>query len=922
MNTRFATTLLLFLFTIGFAHAQVSLLPTLHPYPKAAFAREGFFPVNYSTVIVAPENPGFVTTNAIKYLQQIVKEYMGFTVPVVGPSTTHDGPMILIGTRSASPQLAAKLAAATPRGEMAPDSGGYVLDITSDLAIIAGTDPSGIFNGVSTFAQLMIPGDVTAFVQCVHIWDYPDYPIRWVFSQHNLRGPGQLAALRTIQDTMAFYKLNGIQQNDFKYNLLDQQPRNYFDSAYAFLLKSFETNTEIIPGVAPIGYSEGILWHNPNLAEGFPARARYVIEGDTGRLIPDPRVTLPNGGFENLNASQKFTGWSFYDEGAVTPDKTIFHSGTTSARCSNFVAGNSAGNCRFNRRVDCDPHRAYLMSAWLKTEDLVCDQVQLLAIGVDDNNNSRVLTFTAFNIPRTTDWMKVETVFNTLGYNHVLLYAGVWGGRSGTIWWDDFTIQDAGLTNVLRREGAPLHIKKSGSGTEYIEGIDFAPVVDSIMLKNGGSYPYHRPPTLRRRTAGAMKNGDTVDVSWFHPMTTVVDERGYGSTMVCVSEDTLYTILKDQISRVDTLYGAKRLFMGHDEIRSMNWDSSCQERHLTPAQLLADNVKRTLAIIEGTHRGAQAFVWSDMFDSLHNAYNNYYLINGDLTGVWDLIPRSTVIVNWNGGKKKESIQRFSRLGFPQITSPYYDVRSTSNMRAWRLAMEGTDQMLGMMYTTWSQDYTYLKPFAYYAWGAGPYVIHTPLDTTVLPSTPGSEGSVCFSMRVVGDPYDPTDSITDVKVFLTHMTGGGTPVVGTIHLKRDSGDVFTGCADRIPWKGFRYVITATNAQGLQRVLPEYDVTRMGFLGVEEERTMTSALALRIEPNPAANSTTIAFTLPQSGAWSLRMIDLLGNTVMTRTAVASQGRRHETLDLSTLPSGLYRCEIVSGQARAVESVRVVR
>jgi hypothetical protein len=295
------------------------------------------------------------------------------------------------------PELVTTLKPAAPFGEiLSENSGGYMLDILPSRATIVGTDAEGIFNAISTLAQLMTPGDASAFVQCSHIWDFPDYPVRWVFSQHNLRGPGQLGSLRSIEDTMAYHKLNGLQQNDFKYNLLGDQPDYYFDSVRALVEYSDKRDVAIIPGVTGIGYSEGILWNDRSLAEGFPASADYVINADTGRLIPDPNVVLPNGNFESVGANGKFTGWSFYDEGGVTADHTTMHGGNTSALCQNFAAGNAGGNCRFSRRVDCKPFHYYRLSAWLKTENLNADMVQLLAIGVDDNNNSRTLTFTQY----------------------------------------------------------------------------------------------------------------------------------------------------------------------------------------------------------------------------------------------------------------------------------------------------------------------------------------------------------------------------------------------------------------------------------------------------------------------------------------------------------------------------------------------
>jgi hypothetical protein len=765
MNARFATILTVLLIAAAArASAQRSIL-TLMPRPKAAFERPGQFVFSNQTVILSPDLPEAQGVMQEEYLARQIKERFGITIS----STIEDKPIyyqgksairICFNTVDERPLLQ------IPPGETIPDSNGYILNIAPDRIAISSRSREGAYNAIATLMQLINNNGGIISAHCAHIYDYPDYPDRWVFSQHNLRGPGSLQALRKIEDTMAAYKLNGMQQNDWKYNVLDQQPRYYFDSVRAFRKYSEERGIDIIPGVAPIGYSDGILYNDPELAEGFPATATFVIEGDTGRLVRDPNITLPNGSFESLGANGKFSGWSFYDEPPVTQDAE-HHGGSHSALCQNFTNGNTSGNCRFSRKLTCKPFHSYRMSAWVKTESLKADDVRLLAIGTDDANASRTLTYTAYSIRGTNGWTRVQVSFNSLQFPYAQVYAGVWGGESGKIWWDDFTVEESGLGNIIRRDGTPVTVRNRRTGALCAEGTDFAPISDSLTVTNYLQTQRFAPdapaPTFRRRPGGAIANGDTVTISYFHPLTTVADEQGGGSVMVCPAEEKLYPVLNRQIRGVDSLYntllsfplGRARFFMGHDEIRAMNWDSSCQRQHLPPSALLANNLKRCQSIIQGISPGAETFVWSDMFDSLHNAYNNYYLINGDLTGDWDSIPTTPVIVNWNGGNMDRSLGFFADHGFRQITSPYYDAGSPDGIRAWRLAMQGKEGMLGMMYTTWSNDYNVLVPFSYYAWGAGPYIIHVPYDSTIVERF---GKPFCFSAIVLPDPYDKSDTI--------------------------------------------------------------------------------------------------------------------------------------------------------------------
>lgn len=916
------TLLLLMLLGVSSLAAQTPSIYTLHPWPKFAFPVDGSFSLSQRPSIVQFGDDA-ATTATVAWLQRELRNRWGDTLVVITPEfyqNTPTIPAVLMGKLGAAHQLLWK--AATDSFANIGTAESYILHVRPKGIIIGGYDDAGLRHGVSTLLQLL--NTQTASFTCGSVWDNPDYPIRWAFSTHNLRGNGAITTLASILDTMAAYKLNGIQQNDFKYAILDQQPDFYFDSVAQFQALTKDRGIEIIPGVAGIGWSSGLLYHAPNLAEGFPATARYVMESDTARLIPDPRVTIPNGGFENTDAKGKLTGWGFYDgqfnDTNVAIDNSIYHSGAQSVRCSNFRTGDQAqsGNCRFYRKVDCQPYRHYLLTAWVRTENLNCDEVRLLAIGNDDNNHSRTLTFTAFGLPATTNgWRKVEVAFNTLEFSHVGLYVGVWGGRSGTIWFDDFQIIDGGLTNVLRRDGAPLWIHNTSTGQACTEGVDFAPINDAVMESKHGEYgPYHPAPTVRRIAAGGIKNGDTLQISFHHPLTTVGNEDGSGSVMVCVSEDSLYALLRDQIARVNNLYSPDKFFMGHDEIRSLGRDSACLHRGLSAADLLADNVNRCVQIISDVHPAARTFVWSDMFDSLHNAHADYYLINGDLTGVWGKIPKGTTIVNWNGGEQEKSLQFFQKLGFRQVTSPYYDTRNTANIRAWRLAMEGKRQIDGMMYTTWAQDYSMLRPFAYYAWGAGPYIVHRPVsvDSGYIP-TPTD--TLSFTAQIFPDPYDPSDKIDTAWVIIV-WSSSGLPFYSVVEMLPSGNNLWSGMFDDFGWTGgrFSYQIFARNRQGIERSSPRFFVDN-GISSVHSIPISQSQFVLH--PNPATDAVTAQFST-LSGGWRLEIVDLLGTVIWA--SIGEEGEQEITIPVHQFAPGAYRCVLMTKQGRESKGMVVAR
>jgi hypothetical protein len=809
-------------------------------------------------------------------------------------------------------------------GEEAPPAQGYVLDISAGVVVLAGSDGDGAFNAVTTFTQFLTKGSGSCSIGACHLWDFPDFPIRWAFVSSNLRGSNAVGFLRGIADTLAARKCNGIQHGDFKYGILQLQPANYFDSLRAFRRIADERNLEIIPGVAPIGYSSVITYTDPHLAEGIPTTAEYVMEADTGRLLADARVSLPNGGFENISNGQ-FTGWNFYDgpNVSVFADSAVAHGGRISARCENFVQGNAAGNARFNRLVSCAPFRYYVLSAWIRTQNFSADNVQLLAMGQDSGGAYRTLTFTAYSIPRNSNgWMRVEASFNTLQYRKVLLYAGVWGGSAGTIWWDDISVQDGGLANILRRPGTPLTVRNTRNGATCAEGADFVPIRDAVMEASRGNYgPFHGAPSFRRLGSGSIRNGDTVTITSYHPLTTVAGTDGNGSVMVCVSEDTLYRILGEQISRINAAYAPSRFFMEHDEIRNMNWDDACTKRALSPAALLADNVRRTVGIIDTAHPGAETFVWSDMFDSTHNAHNNYYLINGDLTGVWKDVPRSLIIANWNGGKAAQSLAFFSRLGFRQITSPYYDVGNSSSIRSWRRAMTGVGGVLGSMYTTWENDYDFLTAFGDYMWNGGPAIEHTPLDSASASADP-----VLFHARFGTDRY-AADDIASTQVSFLDASGA---VLASVPLVRQ-GQNFEVALAAMQLTGERYRITATSSSGMTTSTPSYPLRRVATALDATPNAGTFRIGPNY-PNPATGITTVAITLPfghgVDGSSApvhgvLCLYDALGRPVTTLLDEASSaGSLTVRFDAGLYSPGLYFLHLRSAAGVRVRSIQLLR
>ena len=186
--------------------------------------------------------------------------------------------------------------------------------------------------------------------------------------------------------------------------------------------------------------------------------------------------------------------------------------------------------------------------------------------------------------------------------------------------------------------------------------------------------------------------------------------------MCCMAEPKVYDILRWQIGEVHKNLAPDGYFLQHDEIRVQGWDESCQKTHGTPGQLLAENVKKCVAMVRSEDPGKPIYVWSDMFDPFHNApkTGRYYLVKGDgpWYGSWRGLDKDVVIVNWNSqpDKRVDSLQHFAALG-PPADSGRILRRAGGRDRRLAGGRRPVQGVVGVMYTTWQQKYGDLEAFA-------------------------------------------------------------------------------------------------------------------------------------------------------------------------------------------------------------------
>jgi hypothetical protein len=466
---------------------------------------------------------------------------------------------------------------------------------------------------------------------------------------------------------------------DSKFAKLGDVPDNYFKNLERAKQIASRLKLKLVPGLFSVGYSNDLLWHDPNLAEGLPVKdALMVVRNGEARVEADPPVSL--------------------DKPSWKDDSVALDAANRTAT----LRGKTDGNSRLSYTLKLPPNRAYHVSVRIRTENFK-GQPEIKALGGKDG---RSLNWANLGVKPTQDWTEHHALFNTLDNPSVTLYFGVWGGNDGLLEWKDWQIEEAGPTNMLRRPGTPLVVRDEKGDRTLEEGKDFEPFKDPLAGTkpwNGEFDVWHAPPPLKTKN---VPDGARLRVSWYHA-TTVYD----GQVSACIAEPKLDELLADQAKRMKQAFGdaAAGWMMSHDEFRTLGWCKACEDSHKTPGQLLAANAKKCVALL----RPGTVYVWNDMFDPFHNAVPGpYYLVNGPWTGSWEGLDKDVVIMNWNHGKRDQSLKFFADRGHKQVIATYYDDAGLSQTKDWlKTTAQAPAGVVGYMYTTWRGDYSKMEEFA-------------------------------------------------------------------------------------------------------------------------------------------------------------------------------------------------------------------
>jgi hypothetical protein len=518
-----------------------------------------------------------------------------------------------------------------------------------------------------------------------------DLQKRWLFVWRDMSDPKEVDRMIARFPRAKADGYNGVV---FSHNIAPEKAPELRQAAEA---NGLDLVAIVMGGSRDRNYMEGVLVKD----------ALFVVQGGRATLAQDNPTQVVNGDFEDVTGNH-FNGWQFQDDEGVTTfaDHEVVHSGKTSLRMES-IGKNQYRHCRIMQRLKLQPHRQYHISCWVKTENLSPADPEVKVLSPD---TSASVNFQTFHAQRTQDWTHYDLVFNSFDYTDAGLYVGSWWGKDGKLWWDDLTIDEIGLVNVLRRPGCPVTVRGE-NGTTYEEESDYERIVDPQL------HPwiaYHEQPPIKLTPNSRIQEGERLRVSYYHPIIVYEDRL-----TSCLSEPKIFADWREEVIRANDLLHPAAFFMSHDELRVMNQCALCQSKGMTPGELLAWNVHEAAQIIRDVRPDAEIWVWSDMFDPMHNAKDSFYAVNGSLTGSWKGLDPGIGIVNWHGGLMGKNCRFFADLGLRQILSGYYDGdEDGAAIAQWLDNTRDIPNIVGAMYTTWEDRYDAMDVWAQKAWGGG------------------------------------------------------------------------------------------------------------------------------------------------------------------------------------------------------------
>ena len=508
---------------------------------------------------------------------------------------------------------------------------------------------------------------------------------------------------------------------------------NYYANTATVINYAASRGITVVPSTEEVGRADWIATNvNENLIEGQSViGANFTVSGDGKSLVFNPtNPTLVNTSFASAS-----TGWAL-DPGRASISTTFGHTDSDSLKISGNTPGTDDRGFGI-QTITLIPNQEYHVSFWVDEssnfsgEEFVKIYDPSQGIYLEHHEDDSALAYNT----STGGWQQFNYMFNSGSSTSVQLRVGTWGDTTGTMWFDDISVTETALVNVVQNASAPLTITRP-NGTALTQGVDYNPVVP--VTSNGTPYlagstgptyaTWENPVTVTIPAGSSLHAGDQVKINY-----SGVQDVYDGQYAVTLSDPAVQTYLHNNVAQIRKMYAAGTPLMldGYDEIRAGNTEPGEIAAGLSAAQLLANSFLASYNTVRAVDPNTPIYTWSDMFDPYHNAVNNYYLWNGNLTPPPNALPSDVTVMNWNLGDLNQSLKYFAALGNQQIIAGDYGA-ANGNAEAQLEVSEavGAANVKGLMFTDWDNDYSQLENYAAGAKAAWAALITPPTITNV------------------------------------------------------------------------------------------------------------------------------------------------------------------------------------------------
>ncbi|MBU1936117.1 carbohydrate binding domain-containing protein, partial [bacterium] len=711
---------------LSFAIPLQAGLHDILPTPQQmGFLADEPLQIQGSLYLVVADAPNVSEQKAIVEAERLIEQNL--LLPPMTVSWSNYGgelPALWMATSGSLPALEAALDSVNiPSMSSNPPPEGYHLYVDQNRILLLGRDSNGLRYGMLSLTKLISTFSGMAFIDRVYIRDWPDLPRRII--TFNTRVYSESNDLDSLYKRL--YQAYEVKMNEVEWNNTAIVNGNIRYPDFRIpAMAARDSIRSLDMKLIMSADATGVMVPNACWQEGAPVIGqKFTISSDTAKAVMDPVVTISNPSFESFS-NYKFQGWtnSHASYPVISRDYSTKHHGSYSMKISTYPEY-PYDDPKVFQYVPVQPHRIYHISFWYKTSSYT-GKVMIMFYRPD---NEQRINWWKTKPPSTGNWTKITIEVHSFETDTLLIYLGAFESSNGTLWIDDFTIEERNPIWLLQREDTPLQIYKEPGHILLTEGDDYI-IQDNSSTDYSGCY--YESPKIRRVYGGRLANGNQISMNWYCAFRY---EKFRKSPCFTLLEPLAF--YQQCVSLCDSMFNPDGFKIHLNEISVCNRDAVCTARNLTPAQIVGSYARQMYNIIQARRPGASVQIYADMFDPFDQGTEVIRAINGSMLGSLFELPTTMTMLTLTGDQNSvvdSSLNYFSQHGYSSIAAHNGMRELLAGLKQAEAARSYAGcQGISFYDFEWS-PYDSIPNIASMAWNLGPHILHTPITFSDSAST--------------------------------------------------------------------------------------------------------------------------------------------------------------------------------------------